>query len=212
MIMPETVLVEPQYLPSLEFFCATLHASEILIEAEEHYTKQTYRNRCYIRGANKILPLSIPVVNGNSKVLTKEVKIDHGQRWANEHWRSIQSAYGKAPYYEFFSDYFEREFQKRHKFLIDHNQNMLTICLKLLKLQKSVERTKTYHKTVESAILDLRGRISPKGDYTKRQIYQPVEYIQVFGKDFAANLSIIDLLMNEGPNALTIVTKSLNKE
>ncbi|MTI40014.1 WbqC family protein [Fulvivirga lutimaris] len=210
--MPETVLVEPQYLPPIEFFCAILEARDIHIEAEEHYTKQTYRNRCYIRGANKVLPLSIPVINGNRKIFMKDIKVDHDQKWANEHWRSIQSAYGKAPFYEFFSDYFEREFQKRHKFLIDLNEQMLTICLKLLKLQKSVERTKSYHKQPEGGILDLRGIISPKEDYTKRQIYQPAEYIQVFGKDFAANLSIIDLLMNEGPNAITIVTKSLIKE
>ena len=210
--MSNTVLVEPQYLPPIEFFCATLHAGDILIEAEEYYTKQTYRNRCYILGANKILPLSIPVINGNKKILMKDIKVDHEQKWANEHWRSIQSAYGKAPYYEFFSDYFEREFQKRHKYLIDLNEQMLTICLKLLKHQKSFTRTKTYHKEAESTILDLRGIISPKENYTKRQIYQPAEYIQVFGKDFAANLSIIDLLMNEGPNALTIVTKSLIKE
>lgn len=210
--MSKTVLVEPQYLPPIEFFCAILQAKDVLIEAEEHYTKQTYRNRCYIRGANKILPLSVPVINGNKKIFIKDIKVDNDQRWASEHWRSIQSAYGKAPYYEFFSDYFEREFQKRYNFLIDINESMLTICLKLLKLEKSSSRTKTYHKAPEGNILDLRGKISPKEDYTKRQIYQPVEYIQVFGKDFAANLSIIDLLMNEGPNALTIVTKSLITE
>jgi hypothetical protein len=210
--MPETVLVEPQYLPPIEFLCAILHAKDILIEAEEHYTKQTYRNRCYIRGANKILPLSIPVINGNRKILMKDIKVDHNQKWANDHWRSIQSAYGKAPFYEFFADYFEKEFQKRHKYLIDLNQNMLTICLKLIKLKISVSRTKTYFKEPESHIFDLRGKISPKEEYTKRQIYQPIEYMQVFGKDFAANLSVIDLLMNEGPNALTIVTKSIVTE
>ncbi len=210
--MSKTVLVEAQYLPPIEFFCAILDAKDILIEAEEHYIKQTYRNRCYIKGANKILPLSIPVINGNKKILIKDIKIDHEQRWAAEHWRSIQSAYGKAPYYEFFADYFDRELHKKQKFLIDLNQNILTICLKLLKLEKPVGRTKAYHKDTEGNILDLRGIISPKEDYTKRQIYHPVEYIQVFGKDFAANLSVIDLLMNEGPNALTIVTKSLVAE
>jgi hypothetical protein len=212
LIMSKTVLVEPQYLPSIEFFCAILKAEEVLLEAHEHYTKQTYRNRCYILGANKVLLLSIPVINGNRKILMKDIQIDHEQKWSNEHWRSIQSAYGKAPYYEFFSDYFERAFQKRHKFLIDLNEDMLTICLKLLKLQKSVGRTETYLKAPESNILDLRGKITPKESHAKRQIYQPAEYIQVFGKDFVQNLSIIDLLMNEGPNALTIVTKSLITE
>jgi len=210
--MSDTVLVEPQYLPPIEFFCTILKAKGILIEAEEHYIKQTYRNRCYIKGANKILTMSIPVINGNKKILMKDIKVDHDQKWANDHWRSIKSAYGKAPFYEFFSDYFESAFQKKHNFLIDHNENMLTICLKLLKLEKTVSRTESYLKEPKKDILDFRGKISPKENYTKRQIYKPADYIQVFGKDFAANLSIIDLLMNEGPNALTIVTKSLMKE
>jgi hypothetical protein len=210
--MSSAVLIEPHYLPSLEYFCCIWPHENLLFEGHEHYVKQTYRNRCYIQGPNNVLPLTIPVINGNSKISMKEIKIDYSQRWAAEHWRSIQSAYGKAPYFEFFADYFEKEFHNRSIFLIDFTERMLTLCLKLIKTDKKIEWTNTYQKEYKEGIIDFRSVITPKMSYTKRQIYKSFSYMQVFGKDFEENLSIIDLLMNEGPNASLVVTKSIGAE
>ncbi len=210
--MSDSVLIEPHYLPSIEYFCCINPYDNLLLEGHEHYVKQTYRNRCYILGANNIMPLTIPVVNGNSKIPMKEIKIDYSQRWAAEHWRSIKSAYGKAPYFEYFADYFEKIFEYRPTFLAEFNESVLTLCLKLLKSNKNIEWTNSYQKEQIAGIIDYRSVITPKLNHAKRQVYKPYSYIQVFGKDFAENLSIIDLLMNEGPNASTVVTKSMRLE
>jgi hypothetical protein len=210
--MSNQVVIEPHYLPSIEFF-ACIHPYENLqIEVEENYIKQTFRNRCYILGANNTQTLTIPVINGNSKILMKDIQIDNSQRWSGEHWRSIQSAYGKAPFYEFFSDYFENSFSQKKRFLLDFNLEMMTICLTLLKQSKNISKTEKFEKVLKNDVLDARSLITPKETHAKRQIYKPYPYMQVFGKDFVVNLSIIDLLMNEGPNAQTVVTNSIVTE
>ncbi len=210
--MSEIAIIEPHYLPSIAFFSATLNHQNIWLENAQNFVKQTYRNRCRVVGANNIQNLTVPVQNGNSKILIRDIKIDYSQNWQKEHWRSIQSAYGKAPYYEFFSDYFETEFQKRPIYLVEKNVALLTICLKLLGLKKDISFTEDYQIQYGAGFLDLRDAISPKVKQPISQYYQPHRYLQVFGKDFAENMSIIDLLMNEGPNSLSVVTKSAKAE
>lgn len=206
--MYNTVITESHYLPSIEFFVNMVGRDILRIEHHEHFQKQTYRNRCYILGANKVQQLSIPIIKGNSKTIIKDLKIDNSQNWNNEHWRSIISAYGKAPFFEYFSSYFEPIFKKPSTFLVDFNHTLLTVCRDLLGMTFNIETTLDYEFEQPNEVLDLRSVLSPKTSYAKRSFYEPNQYIQVFGKDFVPNLSIIDLLMNEGPNALNIVTNS----
>ncbi len=206
------VLIESQYLPSIEFFCCISLFDTITIEQYENFQKQTYRNRCYILGANNVQALTIPVEKSNSKTLMKDLKVDSSQRWNHEHWRSIKSAYGKAPFFEYFAEYFSKHFENPPALLLDLNYEFLTLCLKLLQIDRNVELTKTFEKRPKSNISDLRSLITPKESFRDRSLYKPIEYLQVFGKDFVANMSIVDLLMNEGPNASYIVTKSAKTE
>lgn len=206
----KTALIDLHYLPSLEYFACILKHDQILIEKEEHFIKQTYRNRCHILGANGVERLSIPVLGGNKKIKVKDIRIDYKQRWLSVHWRAIMSAYGRAPFYEFFADYFECEFQKREKFLFDFNYRLLTTCLKLLQINLNINFTDKFEKHPESHIIDLRSAIHPKKSYTLNPIYRPVSYQQVFGKGFVANLSILDLLFCEGPNATSLLRESVN--
>ena len=111
----QTVLIDLHYLPCLEFFACVLNFDEIILESNENYTKQSYRNRCYLQGSNKIEMLTIPVIDGNKKVIIKDVKIDYSQRWEIIHWRTITAAYGKSPFFEFFADYFQDIYQKGQK-------------------------------------------------------------------------------------------------
>ena len=97
---PEYVWLDLQYLPSLEYFAALLKYDYVYLEANEHYQKQSYRNRCYIRAANKVDLLSVPVLDGRRKVLIRDIRIDYQQGWLKDHWRAITSAYGKTPYFE----------------------------------------------------------------------------------------------------------------
>ncbi|ELR70184.1 hypothetical protein C900_03869 [Fulvivirga imtechensis AK7] len=206
----KTPLLDLHYLPSLEYFSCILKYDQILIEREEHFIKQTYRNRCHILGANGVERLSIPVTGGNKKIKVKDIKIDYKQKWLNVHWRAIMSAYGRAPFYEFFADYLEGEFQKREKYLFDFNYRLLTTCLKLLQINPDIIFTEKFDNHPESHIIDLRSVIHPKKSYTQNPFYRPLPYQQVFGKGFVANLSILDLLFCEGPNAASRLRESVN--
>lgn len=208
MNMSKTALFETQYLPPIEFFCCILDKNNLQIEASEHFQKQTYRNRCYILGANKVQQLSIPVEKGNSKTIIKDLKIDLSQNWHKEHWRSIKSAYGRAPFFEYYAPYFEKTFEAPSKYLLDFNINLLTVCLDLLGLKIPLKLTEKYRFSTDKDVTDYRSIITPKEEYAKRSFFKPQSYIQVFGKDFVPNLSVIDLLMNEGPSSLQVVTNS----
>ena len=201
--------IDLQYLPSLEYFCALLAHDEIIIEAHEYFEKQSYRNRCRIQTTNKIDTLTVPVKNGNSKILIKDLRIDYHQDWTRRHWGAIHSAYGKSPFFEFYSDYFRILIEKKPDFLFDFNMDLLTICLKLLRLEKTIIFTENYEKDHES---DFRGLIHPKRNIVENQLYEPVPYRQNFGNEFEPNLSIIDLLFCQGNQSLTILRDSVINE
>ena len=198
--------IDLQYLPSLEYFCALLKNDTIMIETHEYFEKQSYRNRCKILTTNKIDVLTVPVKNGNTKVLIKDLRIDYHQDWTRRHWGAIHSAYGKSPFFEFYADYFKVLSEKKPDFLFDFNMDLLTICLKLLRLEKTIIFTEKYEKDVEN---DFRGQINPKKVYQENQLYQPVKYRQNFGNEFEPNLSILDLLFCQGNQSLKILQESL---
>ena len=198
------LLIELHYFPCIEYFSQLIQFNTIYLEAHENFQKQSYRNRCKILAANKIDTLTVPVLGSNSKTPIREVEIDYTQSWQRIHWRAIQSAYGKAPYYEYFSDYFKNIYDKKPRFLWDLNLEALTVCLKLLQLEKKMVLTTEYNKGVGfnvKDIVDKRSLIHPKNQGETAA----TKYTQVFGKDFVNNLSIIDLILNEGPNGVAIL-------
>ena len=209
--MIKKALIELQYLPCLEFFTFIYQLDQLIIECNENFVKQTFRNRTNILNANGETSLTIPVLKSNSKILIRKIEIDNSQNWMKSHWRSIQSSYGKAPYFEYYSEEFRNIFSKKEKYLFDFNWHLLTLCLKNLQINKVIIFTKSYEKAPESSILDIRSIIHPKVEYSTRSYYQPIPYIQLFGNKFVPNLSIIDLLFCEGPNASNIIAQSAVK-
>ena len=149
----QSVLIDLHYLPCLEFFTCVLNFDEIILESNEHFAKQSYRNRCYLQGSNKVEMLSIPVIDGNKKILMKDIKIDYSQRWETIHWRTINAAYGKSPFFEFFADYFQAIYDKKPIFLWDINLSFLTLCLKLMKQNKTISQTEIYEKEVKNVLI-----------------------------------------------------------
>ena len=95
----DTLLLDFHYLPCIAYFSCINRYHHLILEVHENYEKQSYRNRCYILSANKVLPLSVPVHRGKGKKPTKDIRIDYSQKWVNNHWRAIKSAYGKAPFF-----------------------------------------------------------------------------------------------------------------
>ncbi len=205
-----SALIEVQYLPPVAYFTAVAGSSGIVVEKFEHYQKQTYRNRCYINTVHGRQALIVPLTMKHGKVLIKDVRIDHTQKWVNNHWRTIQSAYGKAPFFEHYADELNTILHKRQQFLYDLNMALLTMCLKWLKWNVTVTETETYDVTLNETVKDLRSAINPKiSQYTT--FYKPAAYYQVFGSNFVENLSLVDLVFCEGPGASGIVQASVNK-
>ena len=203
------VLIELQYLPNLEYFIIFSKSERVIIEAKESFIKQTFRNRCYIKTANSIETMSIPVKKGQRQI--KDIQIDYRQSWLKDHWRTITSAYGKSPFFEYYRDGFEAILFGKETFLFDLNWKLLTKCLEFLGLEKDIKFTDNYEFNPKSPVLDLRSLILPKIGYGERGIYTAHAYNQIFGKDFAGNLSVIDLLFCEGPQSLSILHKSIRE-
>jgi len=202
-------IIELQYLPQPEYFALLIQEPNLQIDAHEFFVKQTFRNRCRILTANGIDDLSVPVLGAGKKILTKDIKIDNDQKWLNRHWRAIQSAYGKAPFFEYYADELQEIFNKKHDFLIDLSHDLLTQCLEFLEFDLDLQFTKEYHDLRNQSENDLRSKLTPKSNSNLIKSYNQVNYQQVFGNKFVNNLSVIDLIFCEGPEAGRIIKSSI---
>lgn len=201
-------LIEIQYLPPIEYFCVLASFKEVILEKNEQYIKQTYRNRCYINTANGVVKLVVPVTAKHGKALIKEVQIDYSSKWQNIHWRAIESAYRKSAYFEFYADQLHGILFKNHKFLFDLNKELLSFCLQTSGISTTLTESSAFKKVPDPELKEFRSVISPKKAYSERSYYQPSSYVQVFGNKFVSNLSFIDLLFCEGPNSIHVITSS----
>ncbi|WP_375561695.1 WbqC family protein [Bernardetia sp. OM2101] len=220
------ILIELHYLPCLDYWKILLEAhnlgKDVILEANENFNKQSYRNRAYILGANGKMALTVPVQKGSQKTLITDVKIDYSTDWNRQHWQSIKSAYGKSPFFIHYADFLEPIYENPPVLLWEFNYKLLTICQKLLRISIPIKNTESFEKEATNETLDKRNLISPK----KPAIFAHQEYYQTFGNKFENseeernssdtenksntstfenNLSILDLLFNEGTNATSII-------
>ena len=179
-----------------------------MLEKHEHFVKQSYRSRCHINTSQGSLMLVLPTAENHGKVSLGAVQLDASPRWRNNHWRTIQSAYQKAPFFEFYADELRTILFERHRLLFDFNKSLLSFCLRSLKLNIPIAETLSYQKDYPTGVVDQRNAINAKKPHSARSLFQPVEYTQVFGNAFVDNLSVIDLLFCEGPNATCIIKTS----
>ena len=200
------IALDLQYLPCLEYFAVLRGVDEVFLFPGDRYTRQSYFNRTSILLANKVHTLSVPIQGRRPRISLAEVCIDADQNWLSNHMRGIQSGYGKAPFFEYFFPYFEEALSRQETQLWDLNLNLLTICLKLLRWP--VKLTLLGQEGLPEDVIDLRGQIVPSGSYLDRGFYQPVAYPQLFGLDFASNLSVLDLLFCMGTEADQLLGKS----
>jgi len=178
-------------------------AERVILEACEHYQKQSFRNRCCISSANGLQNLVIPVAGGSEGRPVTEVEIDYAMPWQKNHLRSIESAYRTSAFYEFYADDFQEFYMQKTKLLFTYNLDLLKWALQALDLPATISMTAFYEKTPASAT-DLRQGIHPKARYDLPDPhFTPLPYQQVFieRSGFLANLSVIDLIFNEGPRA-----------
>lgn len=199
------VLIDLHYLPNTLYFSLLAKADKIILEKHENFVKQTYRNRAHILTPQGIDVLSIPLLGSQKKISVSEIEIDYKQKWVNRHWRAIQSAYGKAPFFIHYAELFEQQLYANYTTLFELNHQLLTLCLKLLDINTPIHFSETYQKKPSEPVIDLRSAIHPKKPFTSLPQFVFTPYQQVFGKGFVEGLSILDLLFSEGPNSGTII-------
>lgn len=193
------IILYPTYFSPIVQYVELAKADEVIFEVEDNYQKQSYRTRCYIYGANGKQLLNIPVQHGSISRKTKEILIDDSFKWEKQHVKAIQIAYSSSPYFEFYEEELLSLFKKLPKYLLDFNFKCQDLMMEFLQLEISFSRTKVYLNEY-SDILDLRSLADAKSG----KKYNFETYTQVFSNKhgFIENLSILDLLFMEGPNAL----------
>ena len=193
-------LIHPTYFPSIAHFVAIVNSEEVVFEMEDNFVKQTYRNRAYIYGANGKLALNIPVIyTQKQRQKYRDVKIFNKENWQSIHWKSLLSAYRTSPFFEFYEDELAPLFEEKFDYLLDFNLKCFETICNCLQLDLNVSKTDSYQKKAE-AVKDLRHLVNAK----KEPVYGFHKYVQVFGNKhgFIPKLSILDLLFNEGTNAI----------
>ena len=193
------------YFPSISYMAHFLKEDAPVIEVFETYHKQTYRNRCLVMTANGVESLSVPVVkvNGNH-TMTKDVAISPIEPWQHIHSRYLESAYKASPYFDHYYDYLKPIFEGHFNRLIDLNDTALQAVLKMLKVKKEIIHTMDYVHETEN---DLREVFNPKKPFDAKLF---PTYYQVFSEKFpfASDLSVLDLVFNEGPEAMGYLQQS----
>ncbi len=212
MISSSRLLISTAYFPPIQYFVFIGKYKDVLIEKQENYNKQSYRNRCNIKSANGVLPLVIPVKkNKGQKTVISDIKTDNSYNWQRIHRISIESAYRSAPFYEYYIDEIMPFFESRYDYLLDLNTAILEKMLEILRIRASLGFTDKYQPAHPPEILDIRNNIHPKIKDTSTNFFKDdIPYTQVFKEisGFIPGLSIIDLIFNTGPDAGTIICKS----
>lgn len=210
MVSENRVFVDLHYFPSIQYFVNIIGYDDILISNDCFYIKQSYHNRCYILTSQGVNKLVIPLVGSKHRLLYKEARILNSKKVLKTHWHSICTAYGKAPYFTFLKDVFEGIFFKKYDFLLDLNLDIITLCFKVLGINKYI--TVVSNNNIENVnTIDIINKISPKNCCFNDDLYIPFQYYQVFSETFAPNLSILDLLFCCGPESYYTLRKSMKK-
>ncbi len=192
------IILYPTYFPSVSHFVAMVQANHIVFETEDTFQKQTNRNRMYIYSPNGKQLLNVPIKHSfEAHQKTKNIKIEYDFNWQKNHFKSLEAAYRTSPFFEYFEDELIPIFQKKTTFLLDLNLEIHEVMCKFLKTKLNYTRTIEYFKEVN--YVDFRPLANGKKD---KHFFEP--YTQVFDdkQGFINNLSVLDLLFNEGRYAI----------
>lgn len=200
-------LLSSAYFGPVQWFQKLHRYDRCLIERYDNYVKQTYRNRCVIAATGGPQTLTVPIERyDGSKCLMRDIRIsDHGA-WRHVHWNAIVSSYGESPFFDYYADDILPFFERRWKYLYDFNLDITHTVCSLLDIRPVIEPTSDYIRTEDVAEDDFRDAIRPKHPLPDAA-FEPRPYYQVYSRKhgFLPNLSILDLLFNEGPEGIFLL-------
>jgi hypothetical protein len=175
---------------------------KIIWDHHQNFNKQTLRNRTFIHSANGLLKLTIPIKHSEEKFILKKALIENDYKWQQNHWKSIESAYRSSPFFMYYEDSLKEIYNKEYEKLIDINIDLTKLVYEWLEIKANIFLTDEYRNTYVKE-KDLRFMTESK----TRENQNIKEYTQVFSNKngFINNLSIIDLIFNEGPNSINLL-------
>jgi len=193
----------PTYFSPISQYHAILNSNSITFEVEDNYQKQTYRNRCYIYGANgkQLLNIPVSIPKSSKKTKSKDILVENSN-WQKQHYKSFEAAYNHSPFFEFYKDDLQKIFSKKYTYLLDVNLDSFNFIKNALELPIEYKFSKTYEENKPNDFRDL-------ADSKKKVEISFLSYIQMFDQKFGflKNLSILDLLVMEGPNSINFLVK-----
>ena len=199
-------LLSSTYFGPIQWYQKLNRYDECLIERHESFIKQTYRNRMLIPTTNGPLSLTIPT-NHDISLSMKDIRISDHANWRHVHWNALLSAYGESPFFEYYQDDIRPFYEKKYEFLFDFNMETTEKMIELLDIRPKISITEAYIQSKElkeeDEIKDFRDVIRPKKPLPDAE-FAPKRYYQVYGQKhgFQPNMSILDLLFNEGNEAI----------
>ena len=146
------------------------------------------------------MKLSIPIKHSTEIFTLKNALIQNDFKWQKDHWKSIESSYKSSPFFEYYQDSLENIYKKKYNKLLDFNLDCIKLINEWLEIELKFNFTNSYKKKYQKHI-DLRF----KSEKNYKDEFKVREYIQVFSSKhgFKNNISILDLIFNQGPNSLS---------
>ncbi|MBR6605671.1 MAG: WbqC family protein [Prevotella sp.] len=221
-------LLSTTYCGPVQWYQKLYRSEEVLMERQETFQKQTYRNRCVIATTNGLQTLTVPVERSSSNLI-KDIRISNHGNWRHQHWFALMSAYNESPFFDYYQDDFRPFYERQYDFLYDFNMEICHKVCELIDIQPNIRETEEYFRSegvrplpspspwrgsltsnpssliphLSSNPIDFRSAINPKhpaddADFVPRRYYQVYERKH----GFQPNLSILDLLFNMGPESV----------
>ena len=190
--MRPQIILPTAIFPNLAYCSFLFNNNDVYIETQEHFIKQSVRNRYVIASPQGALTLSVPLINSGNKTCTGEKLISYQEPWQSKHWRAIESSYRNSPYFEYFEEEIKSVFLSKHEFLVNFNETVLNMVFTILRKKRDIKKTTTYLPFYEYDYRDdlkIDNRITHFPEYY--QVVKPTT-------GFIPNFSILDLLFNEG--------------
>ena len=197
----QSVLLECEYFPCIDWFTTFVQADQVLIEQYENFERASFRNRCYVAGPNGRLALSVPVEGGrNQRAVMKDLRISYHERWQHQHLKTLEACYGRAPYYDYVMEALYPIFEQSHIYLLDLNLLTVEVLQRLMKTKQTFQLSSNYQIILPTHFTDYRHEFGIRTMHKTSAF----TYLQPFSSrhGFIDGLSTLDLLFCNGLRAI----------